>query len=54
VTVYLAGSLVDYTVDERSGDVVEGARQPQPFEEYWTLVRPVGPGSWILTAIQGG
>jgi predicted lipid-binding transport protein (Tim44 family) len=52
VTVYLAGSLVDYTVDDTSGAVVDGNRVPQDFEEYWTFVRPVGPNAWKLSAIQ--
>jgi predicted lipid-binding transport protein (Tim44 family) len=52
VTVYLAGSLVDYTVDENSGAVVAGSRSSQAFEEYWTFARSVGPNVWALTAIQ--
>jgi predicted lipid-binding transport protein (Tim44 family) len=52
VTVYLAGSLVDYTVDDASGAVVEGNRTAQDFEEYWTFARPVGPNRWKLSAIQ--
>ena len=53
VTVILAGSLVDYTVDGR-GSVVSGSRTPERFEEYWTFTRPVGPNAWTLTAIQAG
>jgi predicted lipid-binding transport protein (Tim44 family) len=52
VTVYLAGSLVDYTVDDASGALAEGAQAPQEFEEFWTLMRPVGPNAWRLSAIQ--
>jgi predicted lipid-binding transport protein (Tim44 family) len=52
VTVYLSGSLVDYTVDDTSGAVVAGAREPQEFEEFWTFTRPVGPNPWRLSAIQ--
>ena len=52
VTVYLAGGLVDYTVDDGSGAVVEGHRAAQDFEEYWTFTRPVGPNRWKLSAIQ--
>jgi predicted lipid-binding transport protein (Tim44 family) len=52
VTVYLAGSIVDYTVDDASGTVVEGNRAAQDFAEYWTFVRPVGPNRWKLSAIQ--
>jgi len=51
-TVYLSGSLVDYTVEDGSGALIEGTRTPQEFTEYWTFARPVGPNSWKLSAIQ--
>jgi predicted lipid-binding transport protein (Tim44 family) len=51
-TVYLAGSLVDYTLDDTSGAVVDGGRAAQDFEEYWTFTRPAGPNAWKLSAIQ--
>ena len=55
VTVHLAGSLVDYTVDDATGSVLTGSRtEPQEFEEYWTLARAVGPNPWKLSAIQAG
>jgi len=55
VTVYLAGSLLDYTVDDATGQVMDGSRTaPQDFEEFWTFTRPVGPNDWRLTAIQSG
>ena len=53
VTVHFLASLLDYTVDERSGQVVDGNRtEPVKFEEYWTFMRPVGPNAWRLSAIQ--
>lgn len=53
VTVYLAGSLIDYTVDDATGAVVAGsATQRENLEEYWTFSRPVGPNPWRLSAIQ--
>jgi len=52
VTVHLAGSLVDYTVDDASGALVAGAKAPQEFEEFWTFTRSVGPNPWRLSAIQ--
>jgi predicted lipid-binding transport protein (Tim44 family) len=52
VTLRLAGTLVDYTMHERTGAVVEGSRTPQAFEEFWTFTRPVGPNAWTLSAIQ--
>ena len=55
VTVHFLASLLDYTVDECSGQVVEGSRtEPVKFEEFWTFVRPVGPNAWRLSAIQQG
>jgi predicted lipid-binding transport protein (Tim44 family) len=53
VTVYFAGSLLDYTVDDSSGSVVEGSSsQRENVEEFWTFTRPVGPNPWRLSAIQ--
>lgn len=53
VTVYLAGSLIDYTVEDATGAVVAGsATQRENVEEFWTFTRPVGPGPWRLSAIQ--
>ena len=53
VTVRFLASLLDYTVEEASGQVVEGSRsEPVKFEEYWTFARPVGPNPWRLSAIQ--
>ena len=52
VTVYLTVSLVDYTVDDATGAVVEGATTPVDIQEYWTFTRPVGPKPWRLSAIQ--
>jgi predicted lipid-binding transport protein (Tim44 family) len=51
VTVRFLASLLDYTTDE-AGKVLSGSdAAPVKFEEYWTLTRPVGPGSWKLAAI---
>ena len=55
VTVFLAGDMLDWVVDDATGAVVDGSdREPQPFEEYWTFARPVGPSRFRLTAIQQG
>lgn len=52
LTVGFIASLLDYTVDARSGAVLEGSdREPVKFEEYWTFVRPLTGGSWRLSAI---
>ncbi len=52
VTVYIGASLVDYTVDDSTGGLVNGSKSPQEIEEYWTFTRPVGPQPWRLSAIQ--
>lgn len=53
VTVHFLASLLDYTTDESGTRVLEGSRtEPVKFEEYWTFVRPVGPGPFKLSAIQ--
>jgi predicted lipid-binding transport protein (Tim44 family) len=54
-TVYISASLLDYTVEDASGRVVDGSRSaPQEVEEFWTFGRPVGNNPWQLTAIQTG
>ena len=53
ITVRLHANLLDYTVDQKSGNVVNGNNsEPIEFEEYWTFTRPVGPNNWKLTAVQ--
>jgi predicted lipid-binding transport protein (Tim44 family) len=53
VTVRLVGSMLDYTVDDTSGAIVDGSRtDPAGIDEYWTFTRPVGPNRWKLSAIQ--
>jgi predicted lipid-binding transport protein (Tim44 family) len=53
VTVYVEGSMLDYTTDDATGQVVDGSKTtPAKVEEFWTFTRPVGPNRWKLTAIQ--
>ena len=52
-TVHFVASLLDYTTDESGARVLAGSRtEPVRFDEYWTFVRPVGPNTWRLSAIQ--
>jgi len=52
ITVRLLANLLDYTVDETTGKVVDGSDSaPVKFEEFWTWVRPVGRNEWRLSAI---
>jgi len=53
ITVRFRANLLDFTIDERSGAVIEGSNsEPVEFEEFWTFSRPVGPNSWKLSAVQ--
>jgi predicted lipid-binding transport protein (Tim44 family) len=53
--VRFLASLLDYTVDESSNQVLAGSStEPVKFEEYWTFTRPLGPNAWKLSAIQQG
>ncbi len=54
ITVLFTANLLDYTVDDKTGQVVEGDRlNPVKFQEFWTFCREVGRGSaWRLSAIQ--
>jgi predicted lipid-binding transport protein (Tim44 family) len=52
ITVRVFANLLDYNVDETSGQVVEGSKtDPVKFEEYWTFTRSVGNNPWKLSAI---
>jgi predicted lipid-binding transport protein (Tim44 family) len=52
ITVRFYANLLDYTVDETTGQVVSGSKtEPVKFEEYWTFTRPVGNNPWRLSAI---
>jgi predicted lipid-binding transport protein (Tim44 family) len=53
VTAHITGSLVDYTIDEVGGGVVEGsATVPRAVQEFWTFTRPAGLNFWMLSAIE--
>jgi len=55
ITVRFYANLLDYTVDEKTGQVISGSKtEPVKFEEYWTFTRPVGNGPWQLSAISQG
>jgi predicted lipid-binding transport protein (Tim44 family) len=52
ITVRVFANLLDYNVDEATGQVVEGSKtEPVKFEEYWTFTRAVGNNPWQLSAI---
>jgi predicted lipid-binding transport protein (Tim44 family) len=52
ITARILANLLDYTVDQATGNVVDGSDSaPVKFEEFWTWVRAVGRPDWRLTAI---
>jgi predicted lipid-binding transport protein (Tim44 family) len=52
VTVKFTANLLDYTVDEKSGQVIEGdATVPVKFEESWTFAAPEKSSAWKLEGI---
>ena len=52
ITARVYANLLDYNVDETSGQVTSGSKtEPVKFEEYWTFTRPVGSNPWQLSAI---
>ena len=51
-TVRFLANLLDYTVNETTGQVLEGnAADPVKFEEDWTFSKRVGTSSWALCGI---
>ncbi len=52
VTVEFNANLLDYTVDEKTGAVIEGdPTQPVKFQERWTFAAPQGTSAWKLEEI---
>ena len=52
ITVLFNANLLDYTVDETTGEVVEGDKlNPVKFQEFWTFSRNIGSRAWHLTGI---
>jgi predicted lipid-binding transport protein (Tim44 family) len=52
ITVRVYASLLDYMIDDKTGEVVSGSKtEPVKFEEYWTFTRPIGTNIWQLAAI---
>ena len=55
VTVLFTANLLDYTVDDKSGELVSGSMvNPVKFREEWTWARPVGTHDWKLEGIKEG
>ncbi len=55
ITVRFHADLLSYAVDESTGEIVAGTRDKSvKLTEYWTFMRPVGQGPWLLSAINSG
>ena len=53
VTVLFTANLLDYTVDENSGNILSGSdTEPVKFAEEWTWARPIGTQDWKLEGIK--
>ena len=53
IVVLFTANLLDYTVDEQSGDVVSGSNtDPVKFAEKWTWARPIETQSWKLEGVE--
>lgn len=52
ITVKFLASLLDYVVDETTGQTASGSTsEPVKFLEYWTFNRKVGEKNWLLAGI---
>lgn len=52
ITIFFTANLLDYTVDDRTGQVLEGDKlNPVKFQEFWTFTRDIGGSRWQLSAI---
>jgi predicted lipid-binding transport protein (Tim44 family) len=52
MTILFTANLLDYTVDEKTGEVISGDKiQPVKFHEFWTFSRKTGAPSWELSAV---
>jgi predicted lipid-binding transport protein (Tim44 family) len=53
VSLLFKANLLDYTVDEISGSVVDGSMTtPVKFAEKWTWARPLGEANWKLAGVE--
>lgn len=53
VTVLFTANLLDYTVDDKTGSLIEGSMtEPVKFAEKWTWARPIRTESWKLEGVE--
>jgi predicted lipid-binding transport protein (Tim44 family) len=54
VTTYVAGSMLRHTIDDATGEVVDGSpTKPVAVEAFLTFTRPAGLNFWMLSLVQG-
>ncbi|MCE5333949.1 MAG: Tim44 domain-containing protein [Desulfobacteraceae bacterium] len=52
ITVLFTANLLDYTVNDQTGEVVSGDKlNPVKFQEFWTFCRDIGGTQWQLSGI---
>lgn len=53
ITVLFTANLLDYTIDEKSGEILEGSDSvPVKFAEEWSWARPTKTEGWRLEGIK--
>lgn len=53
ITVLFTANLLDYTVDDKSGDLISGSMtEPVKFAEEWSWARPTRSQDWKLEGIK--
>ncbi len=53
VTVRFTANLLDYTVNDKSGELISGSMtEPVKFAEEWTWARPLGTQDWKLEGLK--
>lgn len=53
ITVLFKANLLDYTVDDTSGELIDGSMTtPIKFAEEWTWARPTGTEEWKLEGLK--
>lgn len=53
VTVLFTANLLDYTVDDKNGELIEGSMtDPVKFAEKWTWAKRAGETNWLLEGVE--
>jgi hypothetical protein len=47
--VYIVGSMIDYTIDDKTGKIIDGKKINLPFKELWRFIRQ--GDTWVLDEI---